>query len=83
MNKTGIPYLDYVVNPGGYGCSKGCDGCWARRDALRRGKAIGCKQCENFEVHFHPKRLGEPAKRKKPAVIGVQFRESGTGLTGR
>ena len=31
MNRTGIPYLDFTWNPGGFGCSAGCPGCWARR----------------------------------------------------
>jgi protein gp37 len=73
MTKTGIPYLDFCCNPGGCGCSNGCDGCWAERLAPRIGKIIGCQDCRGFKVHFHPERLVEPARRKKPAVIGVQF----------
>lgn len=74
MNKTGIPYLDYTHNPGGCGCSKGCDLCWARdKVAGRVGKNIGCEDCENFRVHIHPERLNDPGRRTKPATVGVQF----------
>ena len=67
MNKTGIPYLDFGWNPGGCGCSNGCDGCWARvKVAPRVGRINDCDDCKNFRVHFHPERLGDPAKRKKP-----------------
>ncbi len=73
MTKTGIPYLDFCWNPCGFGCSKGCDGCWAKRISPRIGRNLHCPDCRDFKVHFHPERLGDPAKRKKPAVIGVQF----------
>ena len=73
MTKTGIPYLDFTCNPGGFGCSAGCPTCWARALAPRIGKNVGCPDCAAFRVHFHPERLGDFAKRKKPAVIGVQF----------
>jgi protein gp37 len=72
MSKTGIPYGDLAWNPCGYGCSKACDGCWAKALSKRR---VGskCSACAAFEVHMHPERLDWPAKRKKPAVILVQF----------
>ena len=74
MNKTGIPYLEYGWNPCGFGCSKGCPTCWAASMAKRfSGNKNFCPDCAKFEVHFHPERLSEPAKLKKPAVIGVQF----------
>jgi len=73
MNKTGIPYLDMTWNAFGFGCSKKCEGCWAKRMAPRIGKVIGCPRCAAFEPHFHPERLDEPLKRKKREVIGVQF----------
>lgn len=73
MNRTGIPYLDFTWNPGGFGCSRGCDGCWAKQLAPRIGRNIGCDDCKHFRVHWHPERLADPASRKKPAVIGVQF----------
>jgi len=73
MNPSNIPYLDLAWNPGGFGCSNHCPGCWARKMAPRIGKIIGCRDCAEFKVHMHPERLAEPVKRKKPAVIGVQF----------
>ena len=71
MNKTGIPYLDRVWNPCGFGCSKGCIGCWARRMAPRM--AGHCPDCAAFRVHFHPERLSKLTPRQKPQTIGVQF----------
>lgn len=77
MNKTGISYLDLAWNPGGFGCSGGtggCPTCWARRQATGGGPtAPACEKCRRFEVHLHPERLGQPAARKKPAVVGVEF----------
>ena len=77
MNKTGIPYLDMTWNPGGCGCSKGCDFCWAREKiAARVGRNIGCEACQKFEVHIHPERLTgtrAPDQRKRPVTVGVQF----------
>ena len=73
LTRTKIPYLDFVTNVCGFGCSAGCDGCWARRLGPRVGKNIGCKDCAAFTPHLHPERYGDAAKRKKPAVIGVQF----------
>jgi len=73
LTRTKIPYLDYTFNPCGFGCSAKCDGCWAKSLAPRIGKNIGCELCASFTPHLHPERLGDPVKRKKPAVIGVQF----------
>lgn len=70
MNRSGIPYLDLAWNPCGFGCSRGCDGCWARAMASR---FRGCPRCRAFKPHMHPERLGQPASRRKTAVIGVQF----------
>ncbi len=73
MNPTGIPYLDLAWNPCGFGCSRGCLGCWAREIAARFGK---CPDCRAFKPHFHPERLAgkfAPAATKRPAVVGVQF----------
>lgn len=70
MNRTGILYLDLTWNPV-VGCGNGCTYCWARRMA-RRGKNR-CAKCGTFEPHFHPERLGEPVRRRKPARIGVSF----------
>jgi protein gp37 len=75
VNKTGIPYLDFGWNPCGFGCSKGCDGCWAAK-MVRSPAAPACPDCRAFRPHFHPERLTgkqSPSGRGKPAVIGVQF----------
>lgn len=75
MNKTGIPYLDFCWNPCGFGCSKGCPTCWARRQT-KGPAAPHCPDCRAFKVHFHPERLeksASPASRRKPAIVGVQF----------
>lgn len=75
MNKTGIPYLDFAWNPGGFGCSKGCPTCWARRQT-HSPACPPCPDCRAFRVHLHAERLtgkAAPESRKKPAVVGVQF----------
>ena len=75
MSDTNIPYLDKVWSPCGWGCSKGCRTCWARGFARQRlaSKPGGCPDCSAFRPHFHPERLDDPARRRKPAVIGVDF----------
>jgi len=77
MNKTGIEYLDFTWNPT-HGCSAistGCDNCWAKTMATRLAAmgAPGYDKQDPFKVTFHPDRLKEPLKRKKPARIGVSF----------
>ncbi len=77
MNKTGIEYLDYTWNPT-HGCSKtspGCDNCWAERMARRLAAmgAGGYDHADPFKVTFHPERLDEPLKMKKPVRVGVSF----------
>jgi len=75
MNKTGIEYLDYTWNPV-TGCSPvgpGCDNCWARRMANRLRGRCGYPADDPFRVTFHPERLDEPLRLKKPARIGVCF----------
>lgn len=74
LSKSGIPYLDFGWNPCGYGCSNiaHCPTCWAKAMTVRKF-GPECPDCRSFKVHFHPERLGNPARRKKPAVIGVQF----------
>ena len=32
-----------------------------------------CKKCARFEVHMHPERLDQPARRKKPSLILCNF----------
>lgn len=66
LNKSNIPYLSRgwsVVT----GCSEiGCTAdCWARAMAHRFKK--------NFDPSFHPDRLADPLKARKPEVLGVSF----------
>lgn len=87
MGRSKIPYIDYVFNPV-TGCSgKGCavrESCYARRMVEGRFKAIHREKIQGFateydydpyfsKVLFHPDRLNEPLKRKKPTVYGVGF----------
>jgi len=51
------------------GCLTGCPYCYARRQAKRFRHR--CPQCYRFEPHFHPERLEEPLKVKKPSKIFV------------
>jgi protein gp37 len=71
MQKTKIEWCDYVWNPV-TGCSPistGCEHCYARRWAERL-KAMGIKGYEKgFEVTYHPEKLEEPLKFKKPKTI--------------
>lgn len=76
MSKSGI-YQDpakskphFSWNPCGCGCTKGCPDCWVPAKVAKRQ---GCPLCQKMAIHMHPERLDWPAKRKKPAVILVQF----------
>ena len=73
LSKTGIPYGDFSWNPCGSGCSNvaNCPTCWARAFAARGFSS--CADCTAFRVHFHPERLVDVGKRRKPATILVQF----------
>jgi len=76
MTKSKIGYTNEAVpwvygwNPGGFGCSGGCDGCWARSLAKRFSK---CEKCRRFEVHLHEERLCEPANTKRPGLVLGNF----------
>lgn len=68
MNKQGerkIDYLDYTWSPI-TGCLHGCKYCYMKRMA-KRFPQISMKPA------YHPERLLEPLKVKKPAIIGVSF----------
>lgn len=82
MQRTKISYLELTWNPLAMKCtpvSAGCDYCWHRRMANRHAHNL------NFSDEVRAayagetgpvlvkSRLDEPARRKKPAVIGVQF----------
>lgn len=77
MGQSRIGYTNGVVteyrswNPCGFGCSRGCDGCWARAMAHRLKHK--CKACAEFRPHFHPERLSQPKETKAPSTVLVQF----------
>ena len=62
MNKTKIEYCHYSWNPI-TGCKHECPYCYARKIANRFHGG--------FDPHFHPKRLSQPAKVKKPGIVFV------------
>ena len=66
-NHGGIPI--YGWNPFGFGCSKGCPDCWARKLAKR----MSCEKCRNFEVHMHKERLYVPIDTQKPGIELCKF----------
>ena len=69
MNKQGpnkIEYLDYTWGPVS-GCLHGCEYCYMKRMARRFPDKISMVPA----VHY--RRLEEPLKIKKPALIGVTF----------
>ena len=66
MNKTSIDWATHSLNPIS-GCKHGCKYCYARGIAER---FAGTKAYPNgFEPTFHPERLDELKKLKKPAHI--------------
>lgn len=62
MNRTKIEWTDYTWNPV-TGCLNDCSYCYARKISHRFKRS--------FEPTFHPERLGEPYKVKKPSKIFV------------
>jgi len=69
MNRQGkgkIGWTEFSWNPI-VGCDHGCWYCYARRLTKRFPKNFP----NGFKPTFYPERLGEPAKRKKPAKIFV------------
>jgi len=66
MNRTKIPWATHVWNPvtGCSPASEGCDHCYAKAISRRFGWKWGHPQ-------FHPERLSDPLKMKKPARIFV------------
>jgi protein gp37 len=63
LNRTKIETCDYTWNPV-TGCTHGCQYCYARRIAKRFGDS-------EFKPTFHPDRLMEPERLKKPSKIMV------------
>lgn len=75
MTPTKIQYADVVWNPI-TGCTNDMpcrEYCWARRFAARLAGRAGYPATDPFKPTFHPERLEEPLRRKKPAIIPVCF----------
>ena len=82
MNRTNIEYLTHTWNPIAMRCtpvSAGCANCWhlAMANRLAANPNISPEARAAYAGGTGPvlieERLDEPVKRKKPAVIGVQF----------
>ena len=80
MNRTNIEYLDFTWSPIAMRCtpvSEGCANCWhltmANRMALNWTLPYRNAYCEGESPVLVKSRLDDPLKRKKPAIIGVQF----------
>ncbi|SMC64085.1 DUF5131 family protein [Sporomusa malonica] len=73
MSKSKIEWTDKVWNPV-TGCSKispGCDNCYAERMSKRFAETWGLSADNYFDVKFHPDRLLDPIKWRKPSKIFV------------
>ena len=68
MNRTAIEWCDYSWNII-TGCTHNCPYCYARRMAYRLKGRYGYPEENPFFPTFHPDRLLEPLKVKKPAKI--------------
>lgn len=70
MSKTKIEWCQHVYNPV-TGCSKiseGCQNCYA----FSMNKRFGDKwNNPDFKVRFHPERLNQPLRKKKPTLYFV------------
>lgn len=73
MAETKIEWADKVWNPitGCSPISEGCQNCYARRMANRLKGRYGYPKDEPFRLTFHPDRLEEPLRWKKPCRIFV------------
>jgi protein gp37 len=73
MGKTRIEWTDKVWNPitGCSPVSSGCANCYAKRMATRLRGRYGYPKDDPFRVTFHPERLDDPARWKKPLRIFV------------
>ena len=71
MNRIKNEWADYTWNPV-TGCLRNCDFCYARKLAETRLRGrFGYPEVEPFKPTFHPNRLSEPIRIKKPAKIFV------------
>ena len=79
LHRSNIGYVrggderPYGWNPGGFGCSNGCEECWARSMGKRFGATYGCDDCAHFRVHLHKERLCQPAETKAAGDVLVNF----------
>lgn len=83
MIRTGIDYLDFVVNCT-VGCtpvSSGCKNCYANTLHSMRHKAFTEGKLQNIpqyakpfsEIQLMPDRMADALKQKKPSIIGISF----------
>lgn len=70
---TKIEWAEETWNPitGCTPVSEGCANCYAKRMATRLRGRCGYPADDPFRVTFHPERLDEPLKWKKPRIIFV------------
>lgn len=73
MGQTKIEWCQKVWNPitGCSPISDGCRNCYAKRMANRLRGRYGYPKDDPFRVTFHPDRINEPTRWKKPARIFV------------
>ena len=73
MADTKIEWTDKTWNPV-TGCTKiseGCQYCYAERMSKRLAGRCGYDKDEPFKVTFHPDKLDEPLRWKKPSMVFV------------
>lgn len=73
MAATKIEWTEYTWNPvtGCYPVAEGCARCYARRMANRLRGRFGYPADDPFRVTFHPERLDEPLRWRKPRMVFV------------
>lgn len=81
MHKTNIEYIDYSWNPIAMRCtsvSEGCTNCWHIKmaDRMKNNPVLPTGRRDSYSGGppvLIENELQAPLKRKKPAIIGVQF----------
>ena len=70
---TKIEWATETWNPitGCTPCSEGCQNCYAKRMAVRHAGRYGYDKDEPFKVTFHPERLDQPRRWRKPRMVFV------------
>jgi protein gp37 len=73
MGTTKIEWTEKTWNPitGCSPVSEGCQNCYARRMAYRLRGRYDYPKDEPFKITFHPERLNEPIRWKKPSRIFI------------